>query len=145
MTASVGFGDVGGVGVNFEGHVALTKKNGGVGMRCSIVEKLGYFLHVGVCSIRLFGSDGAEGGKHRAVDGSSIIEKITDDFLDSCDAVFVKGNRRGCRIGELDAGAIVDFVVWMRAMFDFGRLSMGELSDGGFDVDGHGELDRANI
>ena len=97
--------------MNFEGHISLSKENGGVRMRCSIVEKLGYFLHGGMCSFRLFGSDGAEGGEHRAVDCSNIIEKLADDFLDSCDAVFVKGNRRGCGIGELDAGAIVDFLV----------------------------------
>ena len=125
--ASIGFGEVGGVRVNFEGHVALTKENGGVGMRCSIIEKLDYCLHGGVCPFRFFGSDGAEGGKHRAVDYLSIIEKLDNALLDSCDAVFVQGNRSGCGIGELDAGAIVDFAVRMGAMFDFGRLIMGEL------------------
>ena len=111
MTVSVGFGEVGGIGLIFEGHVALTKQNSGVGMHCSIVEKLGYFLHGGMCSFHFFGSDGAEGGQHRAIDCSSIIEKLTDDLLDSFDAIFVKCNRCGCGIGELDEGDIVDCAV----------------------------------
>ena len=102
--------------MNFKGHVALTNNNGGVRMRCSIIEKLCYFLHGGVCSFRLFGSDCAEGGKHRSIDCLSIIEKLADDLLDSCDSVFVKGNIRGCGICELDACTIVNFLVWMRTV-----------------------------
>ena len=35
--------------MNFEGHVTLTKENGGIRMRCSIIEKLGNFFSMVAC------------------------------------------------------------------------------------------------
>ena len=86
----------------------------------------------------MFGGDGAEGGEHCSVDGKCVVQEFADDTLDAEDARFV--DREGFSyFRELNAGAIVGFLVRMRSMFGFGAV-VEEFGESGFYVAWHGKL-----
>ncbi len=108
----------------------------GVGVSGHIVKKLLASFGNSFGTFCLAGGNGAEGGEKGRVDGASVIQKRSDDVLDSFD-----GGRRegfGCVDGDtLNFRTILYRKVFVRLMLRADWGGMLELEEGFGDILGH--------
>jgi len=105
--ASFGLRKVGGITVDAEYHVAGMVTYHAIWMGGSIVQEVGACFDSGFRAMGLGGGKSAEGRKHGVVNGSGIVEEDSNDFLESSNALLVKGFRGVRRCSELDLGTIL--------------------------------------
>jgi hypothetical protein len=79
--AGVGFGEIGGVTMDVEAHLAIVVLDGGIRMGGGVVEKMDSCFGGGLHAMGLCGSKAAKCNKHSVIDGSSIVKKNANDFL----------------------------------------------------------------
>ena len=65
-----------------ENHVASGVVDDCVGMGGAIVEEMGTGLGGGLSALCLGGRERAEGDQNSGIDGSTVIQQYTDDFLE---------------------------------------------------------------
>ena len=114
-------GEIRGVAVNLENHVAGVVADNGIRVRSAVVQELGDGLECGMCSVGLLRGDGSNGSEHGGVNSPCIIEEGSKNFLD---AFGIRGIKRGRGVGVgriLDLVAVAGFLPSMWRMLGFGR------------------------
>jgi len=77
------FGEVGGVCVDGENHVASVVADAGVGVRCNVIEEFVACFRDCLGSVGLLRRDCAEGGEQGGVSHPSVVEESTDNLLNA--------------------------------------------------------------
>ena len=81
-------GEVGGVTVDVQDHVAGRVANGRVRVRGSIIEQPQGLVIYFVGDLGLGCCDGAEGDEHGDNDGNRILDEIPNDLLNKADGIW---------------------------------------------------------
>ncbi len=136
--AAFGFIVEASIGVGTEYHVTAAICGAIVRVGGKVVKKLVDGFGSGFSGSGLLGAQGAEGGKELVVDSLCVVEKDTDDALDSFDA-FVRERRTvGFVVGDLGDLAVDDFTVLVRGELALGRHRMVVFDVDVVDVAWHG-------
>ena len=141
--AGLGFGEVGCVAVDVEDHVAGMVADGGVRMSGAVVEQLGDGARGGFGTVGLGAGEGAEGDEQSGVDGASVVEKSTDDFLKTGDAGGGEASGEVGWRGELCVFAVDGSCPGMGRVLWPDCWGFLEFQECFFDVAGHGQVDGA--
>lgn len=129
--------------MDVEAHVTGVEPNGGIGVRGSVVEQVDGSFGSGFGAFGLSGCKAAKGNKHGVVNGSAIIEKHADDFLETGD---FGGIEWGGEVGwgsQLDGGSIDRFGEWGWGMLGAGWWWGFEALEGFGNIARHGEVNCA--
>ena len=101
---------------------------------------MGDGFHGGFGSFGLLRCDGANSSEHGGVDGASIEEEGSEDFLDSFGVGGVEGRRGVFHGGILGRRTIIRLDPGVRGMLWVGRCRMLKSLEGAFDVARDGDV-----
>ena len=85
-------GEVGGIAVACQDHVACMVGDDGVGVGGGVVQELLHFFHCVFSWRCLLSREQSKSGEHRYVEGTGVIKESADDFLNK---LFVLGAEGG--------------------------------------------------
>jgi hypothetical protein len=85
------FGEIGGITVDMESHVAGVEADESIKVGCTIAEELGDGLGCSLSALGLGQHERTESNDQGQVNSPSIVEKGANDFLEEFDGGAVKG------------------------------------------------------
>lgn len=139
--ASFGFRQVGGIAVNVKEHCTGMITNGGIRVCGCIVEKVNGSFGSGFGALGLGSCKAAKCNKHGTVNGTGIEEEHANNFLETCDAEWVKRGGSISRGSKLSVAAIDRFNPGRGSMLGSRRCDNVEAFESFGNVTGHGEID----
>ncbi len=139
-SAAVAFGFIveASIDVGAEYHVAAAICGAMVRVGGKVIKKLVDGFGSGFSGSGLLGAQGAESGKKFVVDSLCIVEKGTDDTLNSFDTFVGERRTVGFVVGDLGDLAVDDFTVFVRGELALSGNRMVEFDVDVVDVAWHG-------
>ena len=133
-TAGFRFGEVRGVAVAYNYHVAGVVGDGGIGVSGCVIEKFFHLLHCLFIWGGLLGGNGSECCEHFWIDYPRLVKENTCHFLNKF-LIFwgERWGRVGVR-GVLSCFAIDWFDVWVGLVLGFARMGVVETFESGCDI-----------
>ena len=139
--AGLGSGQIRGISVGVEDHVAGRVFDGGRGVSGCIVEEINTGISRGFGGMGLLGSNGVEGYQHGVVNGASVVEEHTNNFTNGCGGGSIKW-RGGVEVSELDTGTILGQDMFVGGIRRFGVRDFEAFESPGH-IAWHGKQDSA--
>ncbi len=136
--AAFGFIVEASIGMGAEYHVTAAICGAIVRVGGEVVKKQVEGFGSGFSGSGLLGAQDAESGKKLVVDSSCVVEKGTDDALDSFDTLIGERRTVGFIVGDLGDLAADDFTVFVRGELALGGHRMVVYDVGVVDVAWHG-------